>query len=391
MKMSRTNVAGRVLLLLALVWVFGIMARDVQAGDTAPVAEPAPGESNQGMVLCPPRGATPLSSTCLPQGSKTLTQTWLRDGQAPDVDLFPGIPLSDAWFRLPEDDLSYAWVKAEKTVLYRDPEQPEESARKTLPSGFVFLSFHYTKAFHDKPWLYVGDNLWIPAKDVMRVYPSRFRGFLFVEPPTRPFGWVVYPKVIPHTGPGWDAPQAPVTLKRYQRIEVLEIAKKGKWEWYRIGPNLWIPQYTVGLVFPRTTPPEGIPTDRWIEINVFEQTLAVYEHNRLRYATLISSGTGEFYTRVGTFRIYRKLPLETMQGAFLPDRSDFYYLEDVPWTMYYDEARAIHGAYWHDGFGFPQSHGCVNLSVTDAYWVYQWAQVGDWVYVWDPTGRTPAK
>ena len=43
-------------------------------------------------------------------------------------------------------------------------------------------------------------------------------------------------------------------------------------------------------------------------------------------------------------------------------QDDFYYLEDVPWTMYFDEARALHGAYWHNGFGYPHSHGCVNLS-----------------------------
>ena len=68
---------------------------------------------------------------------------------------------------------------------------------------------------------------------------------------------------------------------------------------------------------------------------------------------------------------------------------DFYYLEDVPWTMYYDEARALHGAYWHNFFGYPQSHGCVNLSDGDAHWLYNWASVGDFVYVFDPSGKTP--
>ena len=78
-----------------------------------------------------------------------------------------------------------------------------------------------------------------------------------------------------------------------------------------------------------------------------------------------------------------------MSGAFASDKSDFYYLADVPWTMYFDEARAIHGAYWRAWFGIPQSHGCVNLSIGDARWVYDWAQEGDYVYVWDPSGQTP--
>jgi lipoprotein-anchoring transpeptidase ErfK/SrfK len=57
--------------------------------------------------------------------------------------------------------------------------------------------------------------------------------------------------------------------------------------------------------------------------------------------------------------------------------------------MYYDDARALHGAYWRAKLGFPQSHGCVNMTVGDAHWIFNWASVGDWVYVWDPSGKTP--
>jgi lipoprotein-anchoring transpeptidase ErfK/SrfK len=78
-----------------------------------------------------------------------------------------------------------------------------------------------------------------------------------------------------------------------------------------------------------------------------------------------------------------------MSGSFEVDRSDYYYLDDVPWAVYYDEARAIHGTYWHTYFGYPQSHGCVNLTIGDAKVVYDWVNVGDWVYVWDPSGATP--
>ena len=91
----------------------------------------------------------------------------------------------------------------------------------------------------------------------------------------------------------------------------------------------------------------------------------------------------------GLFQIYKKVEAETMRGSTEADRSDFYYLEDVPWTMYFDQARALHGTFWHNRFGWPQSRGCVNLSPGDANWLFQWAKEGDWVYVWDPTGRTP--
>lgn len=66
-----------------------------------------------------------------------------------------------------------------------------------------------------------------------------------------------------------------------------------------------------------------------------------------------------------------------------------YYLMDVPWTMYFDERRALHAEYWHDHLGYKSSHGCVNLSFPDAEWMFNWAKMGDWVFVWDPKGLTP--
>ena len=101
---------------------------------------------------------------------------------------------------------------------------------------------------------------------------------------------------------------------------------------------------------------------------------------------MVSTGVDHFWTRPGLFHIQRKLETETMSNSI---QDDFYYLEDVPWTMYFDEARALHGAYWHNKFGYPLSHGCVNLSPGDAHWLFNWASEGDFVYVFDPSGQTP--
>jgi len=117
--------------------------------------------------------------------------------------------------------------------------------------------------------------------------------------------------------------------------------------------------------------------------------MMVYEEGRLLFATLMASGLDPFFTQPGLFPIEKKKPLETMRGAFEADRSDFYYLEDVPWTMYFDQARALHTAYWRTFFGYPQSHGCVNLSPGDAKWIFDWAEEGDYVWVHDPSGMTP--
>ena len=118
-------------------------------------------------------------------------------------------------------------------------------------------------------------------------------------------------------------------------------------------------------------------------MNLYEQSLAAYEDGQMVYATLVSSGLNRWPTRPGSFRIYDKLTLDHMSGAFESDKSDYYSLEDVPWVMYFDGERALHGAYWHDGFGYKRSHGCVNLSPSDAYWLYQWAGMGTRVQVYD--------
>jgi lipoprotein-anchoring transpeptidase ErfK/SrfK len=57
--------------------------------------------------------------------------------------------------------------------------------------------------------------------------------------------------------------------------------------------------------------------------------------------------------------------------------------------MYFDRARAIHGEYWHNNLGGRHSHGCVNVPVADGHWLYNWAPVGTWVSVFDPSGKTP--
>jgi lipoprotein-anchoring transpeptidase ErfK/SrfK len=117
--------------------------------------------------------------------------------------------------------------------------------------------------------------------------------------------------------------------------------------------------------------------------------LMVYDGGRLVFATLISSGSHPFYTQPGVFQVYKMLVNDRMSGSFEADKADYYYLEDVPYILYYDQLRAIHGAYWNTYLGNPGSHGCVNMSVADAHWIYDWAKEGDFVYVWDPTGKTP--
>lgn len=115
-------------------------------------------------------------------------------------------------------------------------------------------------------------------------------------------------------------------------------------------------------------------TDRWIEVNIATQRLIAWEGGVPVYAVIISTGTDDHPTQPGAFAIQSKHRTARMRG---PD----YDVPDVPFTMYYSGGYAIHGAYWHRRFGTPVSHGCVNVAVDHAEWLFDWASIGTPVVV----------
>ncbi|MCB9601807.1 MAG: L,D-transpeptidase [Sandaracinus sp.] len=121
----------------------------------------------------------------------------------------------------------------------------------------------------------------------------------------------------------------------------------------------------------RITRPERVPPGaRWIHVDLGEQTLVAYEGDRPVYATLVATGREGYETPRGTFRIREKHVGATMRGEDPVDGP--YEVEEVPWTQYYWRSYAIHGAYWHDGFGQVRSHGCTNLAPADARHLFGW-------------------
>jgi lipoprotein-anchoring transpeptidase ErfK/SrfK len=231
---------------------------------------------------------------------------------------------------------------------------------------------------------------WIPGKGSRIGEYSRFQGLQFRKTPPNAFAWPLpfYTDSIPvYRAPSYSAPLTDRVIYPYAEVVQVYATQSGDGvEWNMIGPNQWVEARIFATVTPNTTPPDGVTTGRWIDIDLAEQTLAVYDNYQLVFATVIASGLEPFWTRPGLFQIYQKKETETMRNN---DPTDYYYLDNVPWTMYFDKARALHGAYWRTRFGYPQSHGCVNLSVGDAHWLFNWAHEGDYVWVHDPTGLTP--
>ncbi|WP_420630909.1 L,D-transpeptidase family protein [Candidatus Leptofilum sp.] len=118
--------------------------------------------------------------------------------------------------------------------------------------------------------------------------------------------------------------------------------------------------------------------ERWIDVNLTTQTLTAYEGDIAVFTTLISSGTWEHPTVTGQFRIWLEYESQTMDGRLL---GYDYYLENVPYVMYFYQDYALHGTFWHSNFGTPMSHGCVNLETNDAAWLYNFATIGTLVNV----------
>jgi len=340
-------------------------------------------------------------SLCLPylEDTQLLNCTMAGPAQrltdlASEGITFPSEPLTVARPSMDLNTIPYTYGKlvADAVPEYASIEDAAADAvSETMPAGkFKYIALT-DKATAANGLLYykAANGKWINSEYLTKVGVAYLQGDLVKKAPTIPFGWVLQSQIPSYTEPSYAAPK---TSKIYNRLDTIfsyDTKTVDGVDWVKIGANEWMDHKYIGRVINNPTPPQGVTDGRWIEVNLYEQVLTVYENNQMVFATLISSGGAPFYTRPGTFHIYRKIDFEYMTGAFEADRSDYYYIEQVPYIMYFDDARALHGAYWNTYLGYAGSHGCVNLSVADAHWLYDWSKEGDTVYVWDPSGQTP--
>jgi lipoprotein-anchoring transpeptidase ErfK/SrfK len=384
--MKRTQI-GWVLVLIMLSSGLTAAFQNARADSSS---APQPG------ALCLPGIYVQTPGDCLPAGpSAYLTQMAKLGITFPLTKL----PASAPDPNLANIDINYGQVRTRNAPVYATVEDAmsgkKSIAERRIDSPFSYISYQQSEVVDGRRFYQITSGGWMTANDVSRIgHPPLFQGLTFSRTPDHAFGWVLTflsnGPVESKRTPGYaNDDYTGHQFNNQEIVQVYDTQNVDGTDWYLIGPDEWLPHNVVARVIPSTTPPKGVTGERWIEVNLYEQTLAVYDHRQLVFATLLASGIPPFWTRPGLFKIFQKLDTTPMRGSFEADHSDAYYLEDVPWTMYYDEARALHGAYWRTQLGFPQSHGCVNLSVGDAHWLYNWANIGDWVYVWDPSGKTP--
>jgi hypothetical protein len=139
---------------------------------------------------------------------------------------------------------------------------------------------------------------------------------------------------------------------------------------YRVAEG-WVRAADMKIARPSDPPAEAGPGERWIDIDLDAQVLVAYEGTTPVYATLIASGAGKNATPTGVHRMWIKFAEKEMTGGM--SDTDAYSVATVPWTQFYAKDLALHTSYWHDRFGKPRSHGCINLAPRDARFLYFWS------------------
>lgn len=114
-------------------------------------------------------------------------------------------------------------------------------------------------------------------------------------------------------------------------------------------------------------------SEKWIEVDLSDFKLYAWEGNRKVYEFSVSTGRPGYKTITGEFRVWRKVRNQAYRGGSKA-RGDYYYLPNVPYSLFFQGGYAIHGTYWHNDFGIQnRSSGCVNLRIPDAEQIYNWA------------------
>ncbi len=161
--------------------------------------------------------------------------------------------------------------------------------------------------------------------------------------------------------------------------------------WYIVGKPpereqvYYVHSSLVTMLGPIVVPqPQYRLSGHWIDVNLTQQSLTAFDGQTEVMHTLISSGAFTHTTDVGYWKIYYRLDKQEMKNPdSKPGQPGWYDLKDVPYPQYFNpRGEAIHGTYWHDNFGTPMSHGCVNATTPAAEWIYKnFANIGTVVVV----------
>ncbi len=187
---------------------------------------------------------------------------------------------------------------------------------------------------------------------------------------------VIPPTEIPTTAPSIDAVILPTDIPFVEPAPTQpEVTSEPGVVVAEIVADTPTPEYVQPTAAPNAPPPVAVSDGvHWIDVDLSQQRLYAYAGDTLMNSFVVSTGTWQTPTVTGKFNIWIKVRSQAMSGPG-------YYLPDVPYVMYFYKDYGLHGTYWHNNFGTPMSHGCVNLTIPDSEWLYNFSSVGTMVNV----------
>ena len=262
---------------------------------------------------------------------------------------------------------------AEEKPAMKLPLNPD---KPWLERGF-FISLSEKFSDSGQTWWRTARNGYVSVADASPYGTKDFEGAELDEEQNFPFGFVMSTNGTKLYELIDDDKLKPIqTLERRTFVDLTEeVQIRGK-TYMMTADGHVVRKDDIRMAEPQPLP-EGLePWERWISVSLSKQMLVAYEGTKPVYVTLVSTGRkgppeDPFETPKGRWRVRSKHISTTMDGNTASDGN--YSIMDVPWTMFFEGSYALHGAFWHEGFGRVRSHGCINLGPTDARWLFYWA------------------
>jgi hypothetical protein len=297
-----------------------------------------------------------------------------QDGGAP-ADADAGVTDTKPWWQ--RDD---AKDKLHEVTLEKLKEDSDDILAQRMVTGF-YIAVDKTFGWNGRTWYKSTKGLVAPADRFWLAAPSKFKGVELDGTTTAlPVAWVYGGR---KTAPSYEIDLDTKKTKPEKAIEAFTAifltgreAEVGGTRFSETKDGTWVKNLHIRVTRPGPRPADVGPTERWVDVNLSQQTLVVFQGDRAVFATLMSSGKKssvkekDHSTPTGRWRVREKHVTTTMDGDGSAAGDLPYSIEDVPFVLYFHQSYALHGAFWHRNFGVQMSHGCVNLAPLDAKWVF---------------------
>ena len=364
------------------------------------------GDCDHGFAPVAPTGYVCLSEGMLidsqPPESALVVPPPAREAALPYEYYYVKEPIAAEYHRLPSREeqravnafgARYLELKAKdpkKAQRLLNGELKNEPARLEIVRRFIDRGFFIASTGSERraarQYVRTVRGSFIKLTDLEARRGNAFRGVALDAAHALPVAWAVraaqsfVPKLEDGGAPRLAVDAASKTFERLAVVPWVKRERVGDQIFHKLSDGHYLKAWYVAVAEPIARPKEIKANEPWLHVNLDQQTLVFYRGDLPVYATLVSTGIAGHETKPGLFEIRSKHVTASMSDIGPDVSADLRYsIDDVPWTQYFSGSIALHGAFWHAGYGLPHSHGCVNLAPLDAHWLFDhtWPELAD--------------